>query len=94
MVGIPLSKNIYTVTYDNGLDFAKRKCMARVLKADIYYSPIFIMEKTHHDNTDRLIKQYFLKSTGLSKIISLEVEFSMNRLKIKPLEKHEVETTR
>jgi transposase, IS30 family len=34
----PLLNKIYTIAYDNGLEFAEYECMAKALDADIYFA--------------------------------------------------------
>ena len=57
-----LSNKIYTITYDNGLEFAEHERMAKALDADIYFAhPYSSWERGINENTNWIDKAVFLK---------------------------------
>ncbi|MCU7899018.1 MAG: IS30 family transposase [Candidatus Thiodiazotropha sp. (ex Lucinoma aequizonata)] len=64
-----LKSNILTITLDNGLEFADHDIIAQGLDADIYFAhPYCSWERGINENTNGLIRQYFLKRTDFNKV--------------------------
>lgn len=81
----PMSSKIYTITYDNGLEFAEHERMAKALGTDIYFAhPYSSWERGINENTNGLIRQYFPKGTDFNKVTNSQIEFVMRRLNARP----------
>jgi len=76
---------VYTMTADNGKEFAEHKTMAKRLNADFYFAhPYSPWERGCNENMNGLIRQYFPKGMDFSSIIQSDEDFVMNRLNNRP----------
>lgn len=81
----PLARQIHTITYDNGLEFAEHERMAQALDAQIYFAhPYSSWERGINENTNGLIRQYFPKGTDFNTVTQEQIDFVMNRLNTRP----------
>ena len=81
----PMREKIHTITFDNGLEFAAHEQMAMALEATIYFAhPYASWERGTNENMNGLIRQYFPKGMGLSKVTQQEIDFAMERLNNRP----------
>lgn len=81
----PMKDRVFTLTYDNGKEFAEHEQMAKELEADVYFAhPYASWERGINENTNGLIRQYFPKGTDLTKITQEQVQFVMDRLNNRP----------
>lgn len=63
---------VYTITGDNGNEFARHSKISEVLNIDFYFThPYSSWEKGTNENTNGLIREYFPKGTDFS-VVSLE----------------------
>lgn len=73
---------VYSITGDNGTEFAEHKKISEELGIDFYFThPYSSWEKGTNENTNGLIRQYFPKGTDFSKITEsmlAEVEAALN----------------
>jgi|SRR5210317_225653 len=73
---------VYSITGDNGTEFADHKKISEELGIDFYFThPYSSWEKGTNENTNGLIRQYFPKGTDFSKITEsmlAEVEAALN----------------
>lgn len=82
---MPMSKDVLTITSDNGKEFAAHKDIAETLKADFFFAhPYHSWERGLNENTNGLIRQYFPKGSSFSNITDEQVEAVMNRLNNRP----------
>ena len=63
----PLAGRVYTITSDNGKEFASHESIATQLNASFYFAhPYRSWERGTNENTNGLLRQYFPKGTDLS----------------------------
>ena len=79
---LPIKQFVFTITTDNGKEFAKHESIATTLDAKIYFAqPYHSWERGLNENTNGLLRQYFPKGTDFSTITQqqvLEVEQKLN----------------
>ena len=64
-----VTKNVHTITSDNGREFAGHEEIAKSLKADFYFAhPYSSWEPGTNENTNGLIRQYFPKNRDFTTI--------------------------
>ena len=81
----PLSSQVYTLTYDNGKEFALHMDIAKALEADGFFAhPYHSWERGLNENTNGLIRQYLPKGTDFKQLTSTQVEQIMNKLNNRP----------
>jgi len=81
----PHKSRVYTITADNGREFANHETFAKELKADVYFArPYHSWERGLNENTNGLIRQYFPKGTDLRKVTDEQLIFVMTRLNNRP----------
>ncbi len=70
----PINQFVYTITFDNGKEFADHQNMAAALNADIFFAkPYHAWERGLNENTNGLIRDFFPKGTDFSTITSAEI---------------------
>lgn len=66
---IPLTDRVLSITSDNGKEFAEHVQIAEALDAAFYFShPYSAWERGTNENTNGLIRQYFLKGSDFSSV--------------------------
>lgn len=76
---------LYTITVDNGREFAGHESLAQNLGATIYFAhPYHSWERGLNENTNGLIRQYFPKKTDFRKISSTQIRQVQYRLNQRP----------
>ena len=81
----PYRNRVHTVTSDNGREFAGREEIAATLEAGFYFAhPYSSWERGTNENTNGLIRQYFLKNRGFTTITQQEIDTAMERLNNRP----------
>lgn len=81
----PLAERVHTITSDNGKEFSSHEAIAAHLNASFYFAhPYHSWERGTNENTNRLVRQYFPKGTGFSKITQREVKAVEKRLNNRP----------
>ena len=76
---------MYTLTYDNGREFADHEGMAADLDARIYFAhPYASWERGLNENTNGLIRQYFPKHRDLTTVTQQEIKQAMDKLNHRP----------
>ncbi|HCI52639.1 MAG TPA: IS30 family transposase [Gallionella sp.] len=89
----PYRSKVYTVTSDNGREFAGHEKIAKQLKADFYFAhPYASWERGTNENTNGLIRQYFPKHRDFTTITQQEIETAMERLNNRPRKRLEYQT--
>lgn len=78
----PNKDKIYTITADNGKEFARHKEIAKGLDAEFYFArPYHSWERGANENTNGLIRQYIPKGTDFSELTDemlAEIEWKLN----------------
>lgn len=59
---MPLRRQVLSITFDNGKEFAGHEAIAKALKADCYFAdPYSSWQRGTNENTNGLIRQYYPK---------------------------------
>jgi transposase, IS30 family len=81
----PYMDKIFTITADNGKEFARHEEMTDALGADVYFAhPYCSWERGLNENTNGLIRQYFTKGSSFENITDADVAVVMNKLNHRP----------
>lgn len=81
----PLADRVFTVTADNGREFAQHQRIARQLRAGFFFAhPYASWERGLNENTNGLIRQYFPKRSSFFSITRKAVRTVMDRLNNRP----------
>ena len=81
----PYKDNLFTITADNGKEFAQHKKISKSLKTDIYFAhPYHAWERGLNENTNGLIRQYFPKKLDFQTIDDKSILHTMERLNNRP----------
>jgi len=81
----PLKEIVYTITSDNGKEFAMHEETAKILETDFYFAhPYASYERGLNENTNGLIRQYFPKDRDFRTITDEEIMTAMKKLNNKP----------
>jgi len=80
-----LKRPVYTITSDNGKEFAEHEAISEALEAGFYFAhPYASWERGLNENTNGLIRQYFPKKMDFRSITSKQVKRVMNKLNNRP----------
>ena len=78
-------ERLFTITFDNGKEFAGHQEVASALNADCYFAhPYSSWERGTNENTNGLIRQYLPKSRNLKDVSFEEEVMIMDRLNLRP----------
>lgn len=81
----PHKSKCYTMTFDNGKEFAKHETIAAELDADVYFAhPYHSWERGLNENSNGLLRQYFPKEMELVKVTQEQVQWAVDRLNHRP----------
>ncbi len=81
----PYRKRVFTVTSDNGKEFAHHHRISKKLQSDFFFAhPYHSWERGLNENTNGLIRQYFPKTTDFKRITDKQVRAVMDRLNERP----------
>ena len=81
----PVAGRVYTITSDNGREFANHQSVALKLKATFYFAhPFAAWERGTNENTNGLVRQYFPKGSDFSQITERDIQRVMTRLNNRP----------
>ena len=81
----PYLDKTFTITADNGKEFAGHERIKERLNADVYFAhPYHSWERGLNENTNGLIRQYFTKGSSFESITDDEVEAVMHKLNHRP----------
>jgi IS30 family transposase len=84
----PYIATIYTITSDNGKEFAQHEKVADELNCNFYFAhPYASWERGIKENTNGLIRQYIKKGTSMAHVTNELLEFIMERLNNRPRKK-------
>ena len=85
---LPIKDLIYTITADNGKEFAYHKEISQALEIDFYFArPYHSWERGANENTNGLVRQYFKKGTSFEDITDEDIERVQNQLNNRPRKK-------
>ncbi len=81
----PFKDKVFTITVDNGKEFALHKKIADKLKTDVYFAhPYCSWERGLNEQVNGLIRQYFPKKYDFRNITKFDTLFVENRLNNRP----------
>ncbi|MCA1850015.1 MAG: IS30 family transposase [Acidobacteria bacterium] len=81
----PLAAKVYTITSDNGREFANHQSVAQKLKASFYFAhPFAAWERGTNENTNGLVRQYFPKGSDFSRLTEQDIQRVTARLNNRP----------
>lgn len=81
----PYKDKLFTITADNGKEFAGHEKIAQQLDLKVYFAhPYSSWERGANENTNGLIRQYFPKGSSFEEITEDEVKKVMHRLNHRP----------
>jgi IS30 family transposase len=80
-----LPRRSYTLTVDNGKEFASHKSVATALGINVYFAdPYCSWQRGLNENTNGLIRQYVPKGSDIRILTDEQIEHIMNRLNNRP----------
>jgi IS30 family transposase len=80
-----ISKRNYTLTLDNGKEFARHESVAKKLKIRVYFAdPYSPWQRGLNENTNGLIRQYVPKGSDIRTLTDEQIEHIMDRLNNRP----------
>jgi IS30 family transposase len=81
----PFQSKVYSLTFDNGMEFACHQAIAKAIRAKIYFAhPHAAWERGTNENTNGLIRQYFPKHMDFRLITTEMCQAVMDRLNHRP----------
>ncbi len=84
----PLKDLLYTITADNGKEFALHKTIKQDLGVDFFFArPYHSWERGANENINGLIRQYFPKGSSFDNISELDIKRVQNKLNNRPRKK-------
>lgn len=84
----PFKSKVFTITSDNGLEFAEHETMAKKLEAKFYFAhPYSSWERGLSENTNKLLRQYIPKKTSFDNITDLEINEINMKINKRPRKK-------
>lgn len=79
------NKKRYTITYDNGSEFAEYETTEDRLKIAIYFAyPYHSWERGSNENTNGLLRQFFPKGTDFTKITDFDLQAAVKLINNRP----------
>lgn len=82
---LPLKNIVYTITSDNGKEFALHEKTAAILETDFFFAHAYASyERGLNENTNGLIRQYFPKGRDFRTITDEEIIMAMKKLNNRP----------
>lgn len=81
----PLKALVYTITADNGKEFAYHEKLAEQLGTKFYFAhPYSSWERGLNENTNGLLRQYFPKGTDFHTLSQSDVDMAVERINNRP----------
>ena len=81
----PIASKVFTLTSDNGKEFARHQEIATALQANFYFAhPYSSWERGLNENTNGLIRQYFPKKHAFTTITEKDISMVINKLNNRP----------
>ena len=81
----PFKEWMKTITADNGKEFAGHETISAELNLDFYFArPYHSWERGSNENTNGLIRQYFVKGSSFENITNQQVKYVQHKLNNRP----------
>lgn len=85
---IPKNKK-YTITYDNGPEFAEYELTGKGTQLDIYFAyPYHSWERGSNENANGLLRQFFPKGSYFGTITQEQIEAATELINHRPRKRH------
>ena len=85
----PLSNNIKSITYDNGLEFSQHEKINKELNIQSYFcKPYASYEKGTVENINGLIRRFFPKGTDFDKVSEEDIQYVEDWINNRPMKIH------
>src|SRR4029078_6430579 len=79
------ANQVYTITSDNGSEFAKHEEISQILKVDFYFAhPYSSWERGLNENTNGLVRQYIKKGADLIAVTNPSLDIIASKLNDRP----------
>lgn len=84
----PFKSKVFTITSDNGLEFAEHQIMAKKLEAKFYFAhPYSSWERGLSENTNKLVRQYIPKKSIFKNITDMKINEINMKINKRPRKK-------
>jgi len=84
----PFKSKVFTITSDNGLEFAEHEAMAKKLEAKFYFAhPYSSWERGLSEYTNKLVRQYIPKKASFENITDMEINEITMKINKRPRKK-------
>ncbi len=81
---------LFTITSDNGKEFANHAGIAKSLNIDYYFAkPYHSWERGANENLNGLVRQYFPKKTSFANITQKDIDKVVNILNNRPRKRYD-----
>lgn len=81
----PIQDCVHTLTFDNGLEFAKHQAIANALDCQTFFArPYHSWERGLNENHNGLLRQYFPKDLPLDNVTVKAVQHAIDQLNHRP----------
>jgi len=81
----PFKEHVFTITKDNGLEFAKHEEVAKALDADVFFAhPYHSWERGLNENTNGLVRQYAPKKKTFGHVDDALIDMITFKLNHRP----------
>ena len=81
----PIADFVFTITGENGSEFAYHQKIAKALQADFYFAhPYSAWERGLNENTNGLVRQYLKKGSDFSSVTNNDLLTIMDKLNNRP----------
>jgi len=78
---LPIKEHVYTITSDNGKEFAQHQTVAHALQANFFFAkPYHSWQRGSNENYNRLLRQYFPKKSDFTSITNEQLRYAQNQL--------------
>lgn len=82
---LPLKDKVFTITSDNGSEFADHKIIALTLNTDFFFAdPYSSWQRGTNENTNGLVRQYFPKKSDFTSLSDADIQHVADRLNNRP----------
>ena len=82
---LPIKDRVKTLTFDNGLEFARHGEIDQALESTSYFAdPYASWQRGSNENTNGLVRQYLPKSRSFDTVTDEELAMIMDRLNHRP----------
>jgi IS30 family transposase len=76
---------LYTITYDNGIQFIKYESLEKQLKVEVYFAfPYHSWERGTNENTNGLLRQYYPKKSNFKDIKQEDIDLVVKMINNRP----------